>query len=97
MNNYSYGKTLESKRNMVNVKLVRTREDVLENSEKGLLKSISTFDENLVAIKSHRGQIFWDTPTLVSACIVNLAELHMYDLQYKVSIKRQNYYFHPQD
>ena len=49
MNNSCYGKTLESKRNRVNVKLVRERESVLENSDKPLMKSINTLDKNLVA------------------------------------------------
>ena len=95
MNNSCYGKTLESQRNRVNVKLVKTREAVLENSDKGLLESINIFDENLVAITSGRGQIYWDTPTLVGACILELAKFHMYEFQYKVSIQRQNHYFLP--
>ena len=97
MDKSCYGKTLESKRNRVNVKLVRTREAVLENSDKGLLKSINIFDENLVAITSRWGQNYWDTPTLVGACILDLAKFHMYEFHYKVSIKRENHFFHPQD
>ena len=92
MNNSYYGKTLESKRNRVNVKLVKRREAVLERCDKGLLKSINIFDENLVAITSRRGQIYWDTPTLVGACILDLAKFHMYEFHYKVSIKRQIHY-----
>ena len=38
MNNSCYGTTLESTRNRVNVKLVKTREAVLKSSNKGLLK-----------------------------------------------------------
>ena len=97
MNNSCYGKSPESKRNRVNVKLVKTREAVRENSDKGLLKLINIFDENLVAITSRRAQIYWDTPTLVGTCILDLAKFHMYEFDYKVSIKRQNHYFHPQD
>ena len=93
MNTSCYGKTLESKRNRVNVKLVKTRGAVLENSDKGLLKSINIFDENLVAITSRRGQIYWDTPTLLGACILELAKFHLYEFPYEVSIKRQNHYF----
>ena len=79
MNNSCYGKTLKSKRNRVNVKLVKKKEVVLENSDKGLLKSINIFDENLVAITSRRGQLYWDTPTLVGACILDLALFRMYE------------------
>ena len=97
MHNSCYGKTLESKRNSVNVKLVKSRQAFLENSDKGSLKSINIFDENLVAITSRRGLVYWDTATLVGACILDLAKFHMYEFHYKLSIKRQNHYFHPQD
>ena len=79
MNNSYYGKTLESKPNRVNVKLIETGEAVLENCDKDLLKSMNIFHENLVAITSSRGEIYWDTPTLVSAWIIGLAKLPMYE------------------
>ena len=90
MNNSCYGISLDSKRNSVNVKLVETRESVLENSDKGLLKSINISDENLVAIASRMGQIYWDTSDVDGACILDLAKFHMYKFHYQVSIKRQN-------
>ena len=93
MNNSCYGKTLESKRNRVNVKLARSREAVLQNSDKGLMKSVNIFDENLVAITSRRGEIYWDTPTLVGACILDLAKFHMFEFHYKVSRLHQNLFF----
>ena len=86
MNNSCYGKTLESKRNRVNVKLLRSREAVLTNTDKHLCKSIKIFDENLVAITSRRSQILWDTPTIVGACILDLAKYHMFQFHYKVGI-----------
>ena len=85
MNNSCNAKTLESKQNRVNVNLVKTREAIFENSYKGLLKSINTFDGNVVAITSRRGQNYWDTPTLVGACILVLAKFHQYEFLYKVS------------
>ena len=88
MINSCYGKTPENEGKRVNVKLVKTREAVLENSDKSLLKSINIFDENLVAITSRRAQIYWDTPTLVGACILDLAKFHMYEFHYNVSIRR---------
>ena len=65
MNNSCYGKTLECKRNRVNVNLVKSGEAVLENSAENLMKSINIFDENLVAITTRRGQTYWDNTTLV--------------------------------
>ena len=95
MNTSCYGTTYESTRNSVNGKLVKTREAVLESSNKGLLKSINIFDENLVALDSRGGQIYWDTPTLLDACIFDHAMFRMYVFRYKVSIKCQNRYLHP--
>ena len=86
MNNSCYGKTLESKRNRVNVKLLRSREAVLNNTDKNLCKAIKIFDENLVAVTFRRGRILWDTPTIVGACILDLAKYHMFHFHYKVSI-----------
>ena len=86
MNNSCYGKTLESKRNRVKVKLLRSREAVLTNTDKHLCKSIKIFDENLVAITTRRSQILWDTPTIVGACILDLAKYHMFQFHYKVCI-----------
>ena len=85
MNNSCYGKTLESKRNRVNVNLLRSREAVLNSTDKHLCKSIKIFDENLVAVTSRRGRILWDTPTIVGACILDLAKYHMFQFHYKMS------------
>ena len=97
MNISRYGKFHDSKQNRINVKLVKTGEAVLENSDEGLLKSMNIFDETVVALTSRGGQFYWDTPTLVGACIFDLAEFHMYEFIYKVSIRRQNHHFHPKE
>ena len=97
MNNSCYGETLESKQQGVKRKLVKTREAILENCDKGLLKTINIFGKNLVAIKSRRAQIYWDRPTLVGAGILDLAKFHVYEFHCKVSMKRQNLQFYPQD
>ena len=83
MNTSCYGKILESKRNRVNVELVKPKEAVLGNSDGGLLKSIDIFDENLVAFTSRRGQTYLDMPTLVGDCILDLAKLYLYEFHYK--------------
>ena len=74
---------------MVNMELVGTKEDVLENSDKSS-KSINIFDEKLVAITSRRGHFYWDTSTIVVACILDLANFHMNEFHYKVSIACQS-------
>ena len=93
MNNSCYGKTLESKRNRVNVKLLRTRESVLDSTDTNLCKSVKIFDENLVAVTSRKGQIYWDTPTIVGACILDLAKYHMFHFHSKVSCLFSRFFF----
>ena len=83
MNISCYRKTLESKRNRVNVKLLQTREGVLENSGNSLNKSVKIFDQTLVAVTCRTGHIFWDSPTIVGACILGLAKYHMFYFHYK--------------
>ena len=78
MNTSWYGKALDSKRNPVNVKLPRTREGILENSGKSLVTSVEILDENHPAAIFRKGHIFSDPPTIVAACILDLAKYHMF-------------------
>ena len=87
MNNSCYGKTLESKRNRVNVHLVRTILAAQKAVDKSLLKTIKIFDENLAAVTLKQTKIYWNKPTIVGACVLELAKYHMYNFHYKVMKK----------
>ena len=95
MNKSCYSKTLGSKRNSVNVNLIKAKEAVLENSDKCLLESIRLCADNIVAFTSRRRQIYWDAPTVIGDCILDVAKCHVNEFPYRVIIKPQNYYFFP--
>ena len=84
MNNSCYGKTLESKRNRVNVHLVRTAQEAQKLVDTSLMKTFKIFDENLAAVTMKKPRIFWNKPTIVGACVLELSKFHMYSFHYKV-------------
>ena len=90
MNNSCYGKTLESKRNRLSVQLVCTRDQVLRRTDIPTFCQFKIFDENLSAISSKKKTILWNKPTIVGACVLDLAKYHMFDFHYNVMRKHLN-------
>ena len=87
MSNSTYGKLCESKRNRVNVKLVRTEKDLLHETQKQQLASVKIIDENLVVVAKKPSKILWNKPTLVGAVVLDLAKYFMYNFHYNVMKK----------
>ena len=90
MNNSCYGKTLESKRNRVQVQLIRTPEEARNAADKTLLKTFKIFDENLAAVTFKKPKIYWNKPTIVGACILELSKFHMFNFHYRVMKQHLN-------
>ena len=90
MNNSCYGKTLESKRNRLSVQLVCTRDQLLTRTDISTFCQFKIFDENLAAISSKKKMILWNKPTIVGACVLDLAKYHMFDFHYNVMRKHLN-------
>ena len=83
-NNSCYGKTLESKRNRVNVQLVRTEQEAQKLVDTALMKTFKIFDENLAAVTMKKPKIYWNKQTIVGACVLELAKFHKYSFHYEV-------------
>ena len=83
MVNSSFGKTCEGKRNRIKVKLARSEEEALKATEKPEFKSFRILDNNLVSIVLNETEILWDKPTIVGACILDLAKHFMYQFHYQ--------------
>ena len=81
MNNSCYGKTLESKRNRVNVQLIRSIDEVQRVTDKSLMQSFKIFDENLAAVTR---KFTGTNQPLSVACVLQLAKFHMFSFHYKV-------------
>ena len=84
MNNSYYDKTLESKRNWVIVQLVRTQQEAQKWVDTSMMKTFRIFDENVAAVTMKKPKIYWNKPTIVGACVLELARFHMYSFHYKV-------------
>ena len=84
MNNSCYGKTLESKRNRIHVQLIRSVDEAQRVTDKSLMQSFKIFDEILAAVTLKQNKIYKRKPTIVGACVLELAKFHMFSFHYKV-------------
>ena len=82
MNNAVYGKNCESKRRRS--KITRNAEQVLNVVSKFEFDRFMIFGENVAALTTRPKSIFWNTPTVVGATILDLAKYHMYYFHYRV-------------
>ena len=87
MVNSSFGKTCEGERNRMKVKLTRTEEETLKWSDKPEYQSSKIISEDLVTVCLQQSEILWDKPTIVGACILDLAKKFMFEFHYKVMKK----------
>ncbi len=82
MNNSTYGKTCESKRNRMSVKVVRTQSEACQRIKKFTFKSFQIFTENIAAITNEKSVIYWNKPTIVGATNLELAKRQMFQFHY---------------
>jgi hypothetical protein len=89
MNNSVYGKTMENIHKRVNVKLVSHWDDIGKiRGARSLIarpnfKSVSVFNESLVAIQLKHLEFFYDKPIYVGFTVLDLSKLLMYDFFYE--------------
>ena len=78
MNNAVYGKICESKRLRMKIKRTRDARRTLTIVSKFEFDNFKVFGENMAALSSCPTKIYWDTPTIVGAAILDLAKYYMY-------------------
>ena len=83
MSNLAFGKTMESKRKRLVVEIVRTRAELLAQTNKMWMKTYKIFNDDLAAITFKPRKIYWNKPTIVGATILDLSKRHMYWFHYK--------------
>ena len=84
MNNAVYGKNCESKRRRNKITISRDAEHALKIISRFEFDRYMIFGENLAALTTRPKSIYWNTPTIVGATILDLAKFHMYSLDYNV-------------
>ena len=84
MNNAVYGKNCESKRRRNKLVISRDAKSTLSTISKFEFERYFIFGENLAALSTRPKKIYWNTPTIVGASILDLAKYQMYHFHFKV-------------
>ena len=82
INNAIYGKTMESLRNRIDVKLVNNEKDYLKCTSKSSYMSHKMFDNNLVVIRKNKVALKLNKPAYIGMCILELSIVLMYEFHY---------------
>ena len=69
------------------VKLTRTEEETLKWTDKPEYLSSKIKNDDLLTVYLQQSEILWDKPTIVGACILDLAKKFQFEFHYKVSKK----------
>ena len=78
LSNSAFGKTMESKRKRLVVEIVRTRGELLAETNKMWMKTYKIITDDLATITFKPRKIYWNEPTIVGATILDLSKRHMY-------------------
>lgn len=84
-NNAVFGKTMENLRNHRDIKLVTTWKGPFGAAAliaKPNFRSVTVFDENLIAIEMNKTCIRYNRPIYVGMCILDISKRLMYDYHY---------------
>ena len=84
MSNSIFGKHCESMRKRKSVKFIRSEQEALKQLQKTNLFTFKILGEQLATVSSKPNKIYWKTPTLVGAVILDLAKLEMFKFHYQV-------------
>ena len=82
MNNAVYGKTMETLRNRIDVKLVSNKNDDLKGTSKPSYMSHKIFDNDLVARRKNKVTLTLNKPAYIGMCILELSKVLMYEFHY---------------
>lgn len=83
MNNSLFGKTMESLRKRIDVKLVDNQIQAERCIAKPAFESFRIVNEALTMVKTRVTKIFWDKPTYIGFCVLELSKLLMYQFHYE--------------
>ena len=88
MNNAVFGKTLESLRKRINLKLTSNEDIYTKHASRANFISGKIFNENLFAINRIKEELVSNRPIHVRMAILDLSKLLMYDFHYNYMLKK---------
>jgi len=80
--NSVYGKALESLRRRQDVRIVTNRMQAKRLIARPTFDWFRIVSENLTIVKMKKIQVYWNRPTYLGMCILDLYKLHMYKFHY---------------
>lgn len=86
--NSCFGKTIEQLRSRTNIHLVS---DVIRSerySSNPKFKSFRIVNGEVAMVELGKSKLFWNKPTYIGVCVLELSKLHMYSFFYDVIMKR---------
>ena len=83
MNNSMFGKTMESLRKRLNVKLVTEQIQAERYIANPAFESFRIINKDLAMVKSRVSKILWNKPTYIGFCVLELSKLLMYQFHYE--------------
>lgn len=86
--NAVFGKTMESIRKRMDIRLVTDERKVLKLIAKPNFKDRTIYSENLVAIHMGKTKLFFNKPMYVGQAILDISKTVMYDFHYNIMQKK---------
>ena len=72
-------------RETVHVQLIRSIDEAQRVTDQSLMQSFKINDEILAAATLKQTKFYWNKPTIVGGCVLELAKFHMFSFHYKVT------------
>ena len=88
MNNSVFGKTMESIRNRVDIRLKTDSKSAEKLAAKPNCERTTIFNENLVAVHMKKTELVFKKPVYLGMSILNLSKTLMYDFHYNYIMKK---------
>ena len=82
MNNSVFGKTIENTRKRQNVILIDNKDLAYKLSSKPNFDRSTIFDENLIAFRMKKAEVYFNKPIYVGLAILGLSKTLMFDFHY---------------
>ena len=83
LNNSLFGKTMESLRKRVDVKLTTNQIQAERLTANSAMETFRIINENVSMVKSRVTNIRWNKPTYIGFCVLELSKLLMYKFHYE--------------
>ena len=74
MNNSIFGKTTETKRNRVDIKLITNEKEAKKLISKPNFNHRTIFTENLIAVHMNKTKVYYTKPIYLGMCILDLSK-----------------------